>query len=137
MVLPRPDWLFRLDDQAAGVPRDLAAGIRARVFTGTNLQLSVVRFEPHATGTIHGHPEEQWGLLLEGECVRVQGGVEVPVRAGDFWHTPGGVLHGIRTGDLPALVLDVFSPVRQAYRTTGSGFAEAERQPGRGAGSAP
>jgi quercetin dioxygenase-like cupin family protein len=131
---PRPDWLFRLDDETAGVSRDLAAGIRARVFTGTNLQLSVVRFQAHSTGVIHDHAEEQWGLLLEGECVRIQGGLEVPVRAGDFWHTPGGVRHGIRTGEAPALVLDVFSPVRQAYRTAGSGFAEAGRTPGPGAG---
>jgi quercetin dioxygenase-like cupin family protein len=123
--LPRPEWLFRLDDETAGVHRALAAGIRSRVFTGKNIQLSVVRFEPHADGSIHCHPEEQWGILLEGECVRIQGGVEVAARAGDFWHTPGGVMHGIRTGEKAALVVDVFSPVREAYRTPGKGFGDA------------
>ena len=120
----RPEWLFRLDDEAAGVPRELAAGIRSRVFTGRNIQLSVVRFEPHAAGSIHCHPEEQWGILLEGECVRIQEGVEVAARAGDFWHTPGGVMHGIRTGEKPAVVVDVFSPVREEYRTAGKGFGD-------------
>jgi quercetin dioxygenase-like cupin family protein len=119
---PRPAWLFRLDDPAVGVPRELAAGIHSRVFSGEHIQLSVVRFEPHSAGTIHCHPEEQWGILLEGECVRVQAGVEVQVRAGDFWHTPGGVLHGIRTGERGAVVLDVFSPVREEYRTAGKGY---------------
>ena len=128
--LPRPDWLFRLDDEAAGVPRDLAAGIRSRVFTGQNIQLSVVRFEPHSAGAIHCHPEEQWGILLEGECVRVQGGAEFAVREGDFWHTPGGVLHGIRTGERAALVLDVFSPVREEYRTAGKGYGDTRCPPG-------
>ncbi len=119
---PRPEWLFRLDDDATGVPRELAAGIRSRVFTGQNIQLSVVRFEPHSAGTIHCHPEEQWGILLEGECVRIQAGAEVQARAGDFWHTPGGVMHGVRTGARPAVVLDVFSPVREEYRTAGAGY---------------
>lgn len=120
--LPAPPWLFRLDDEAAGVPRDLAAGIRSRVFTGENIQLSVVRFEPHSAGSIHCHPEEQWGILLEGECIRIQGGVEVVAKAGDFWHTPGGVVHGVRTGASAAVVLDVFSPVREEYRTAGAGY---------------
>ena len=120
--LPRPPWLFHRDDDASGVPRELAAGIRSRVFTGENIQLSVVRFEPHSAGAIHCHPEEQWGILLEGECIRIQGGVEVLAKTGDFWHTPGGVLHGVRTGAKAAVVLDVFSPVREEYRTAGAGF---------------
>jgi quercetin dioxygenase-like cupin family protein len=126
MASLRPDWLFRLDDEAAGVPRDLAAGIRSRVFSGKNIQLSVVRFEPHSAGSIHCHPEEQWGILLEGECVRIQAGVEVTARAGDFWHTPGGVVHGVRTGSVGAVVLDVFSPVREEYRKAGAGFGAAQ-----------
>jgi len=125
MAILRPDWLYRLDDDSAGVLRDLAAGIRSRVFSGKNIQLSVVRFEPHSAGSIHCHPEEQWGILLEGECVRIQGGVEVTARAGDFWHTPGGVVHGVRTGTVGAVVLDVFSPVREEYRTAGAGFGSA------------
>jgi quercetin dioxygenase-like cupin family protein len=123
MVTLRPSWLFRLDDESAGVPRDLAAGIHSRVFSGENIQLSVVRFQPHSSGSIHCHPEEQWGILLEGECVRIQGGEEVAAKAGDFWHTPGGVMHGVRTGNSAAVVLDVFSPVREAYRTPGKGYA--------------
>jgi quercetin dioxygenase-like cupin family protein len=123
MASLRPSWLFRLDDESAGVPRELAAGIHSRVFSGENIQLSVVRFEPHSSGSIHCHPEEQWGILLEGECIRVQGGVEVVAKAGDFWHTPSGVMHGVRTGNAPAVVLDVFSPVREAYRTAGKGYA--------------
>jgi quercetin dioxygenase-like cupin family protein len=125
MAILRPDWLYRLDDDSAGVLRDLAAGIRSRVFSGKNIQLSVVRFEPHSAGSIHCHPEEQWGILIEGECVRIQGGVEVAVRKGDFWHTPGGVMHGVRTGDVGAVVLDVFSPVREEYRTAGTGSGSA------------
>lgn len=120
-----PPWVFNLHRADLGIPRRLAEGIQARVFAGEHAMLSVVRLEPHREGTIHSHPEEQWGILLEGECVRIQGGEEVAMKAGDFWHTPGGVSHGIRTGASSALVLDVFSPPRREYRNAGQGFAAA------------
>ncbi len=119
---PRPSWLHSLTDETAGLPRKLAEGITTRIFTGAHVMLSVVRIAPHSTGTIHSHPEEQWGVLLEGRCVRIQGGEEADVRAGAFWQTPGGVPHGIRTGDEGALVLDIFSPPRGAYMRGGEGF---------------
>jgi len=127
---PGPPWLFHLADEASGIKRKLADGITTRIFVGDHVMLSVVRIAPHSTGAVHSHPEEQWGVLLEGRCVRIQGGQEVEVEAGAFWHSPGGVPHGIRTGEVGALVLDVFSPPREAYRRGGEGFGEAS--PARG-----
>ena len=118
-------WVFDLNDDERGIPRTLAEGIRTRVFPGENVMLSVVRVEPHSRGTVHSHPEEQWGVLLEGACTRIQGGESVAVAAGEFWHTPGGVPHGIVTGDRAALVLDIFSPPREEYRRAGAGFGAA------------
>lgn len=118
----RPDWVFNLHDPGQGISRKLAEGIVTRIFPGSNVMLSVVRIEPNSTGTVHSHPEEQWGVLLEGECVRIQNGEEVQMRAGDFWCSPGGVEHGIRTGASGATVLDIFSPPREEYRKTGEGF---------------
>lgn len=118
-------WVFNLHDLSQGVQRQLGEGISTRIFAGEQAMLSVVTIEPHATGTVHSHPQEQWGVLLEGECVRIQGGEEIPMKAGDFWHTPGGVAHGIRTGDSRAVVLDIFAPPREEYRKSGSGFGDA------------
>ncbi len=117
-----PAWVFNLADDAQGIHRKLGEGITTRIFVGDNAMLSVVRIAPHSTGKVHSHPQEQWGILLEGECVRIQGGQEVAMKAGDFWHTPGDVPHGIRTGDVGATVLDVFSPPREEYRRSGEGF---------------
>jgi quercetin dioxygenase-like cupin family protein len=117
-----PAWVFNLADDAQGIHRKLGEGITTRIFVGDNAMLSVVRIAPHSTGKVHNHPQEQWGILLEGECVRIQGGEEVAMKAGDFWHTPGDVPHGIRTGDVGATVLDVFSPPREDYRKAGEGF---------------
>ncbi len=115
-------WVFNLHDEAQGIARTLAEGITTRVFPGDQAMLSVVRIAPHSEGTLHSHPEEQWGVLLEGECVRTQGGEEVAMKAGDFWRTPGGVTHTVRTGDVGAVVLDVFAPPREEYRKPGEGF---------------
>ena len=114
--------LFNLHDPSQGIPRELADGITTRVFPGDNAMLSVVRLEPEARGKLHSHPEEQWGVLLEGSALRTQGGKEFEVSAGDFWRTPGGVEHTIIAGPEGALILDVFAPPRDAYRTAGSGF---------------
>jgi quercetin dioxygenase-like cupin family protein len=114
--------VFNLADDAQGIHRKLGEGITTRIFVGDNAMLSVVRIEPRSTGKVHSHPQEQWGILLEGECIRIQGGEEAAMKAGDFWHTPGDVPHGIRTGDVGATVLDVFSPPREEYKRSGEGF---------------
>lgn len=113
---------FNLNDTESGVKRELAPGITTRIFPGEQAMLSVVTLAPNAEGKIHHHPEEQWGVLLEGSAVRVQGGEEIEVKKGDFWRTPGNVPHTIRAGAEGAVVLDVFSPPRDAYRKAGSGF---------------
>lgn len=121
--MDRPDRFFNLADLGAGIARQLAPGIVTAVFPGDQAMLSVVSFEPNSRGAIHHHPEEQWGVMLEGSGIRIQDGVEVPVVAGDFWRTPGGVPHGFIAGGGGAKVLDIFAPPREAYRKAGSGFA--------------
>lgn len=105
-----------------GIRRRLGEGIETRIFSGENVMLSVVRFEPNAVGKPHSHPEEQWGLLLEGSCVRTQGGEEIELGEGDFWHSPSGLRHGMRAGAEGALILDIFSPPRPEYLKEGEGF---------------
>ena len=118
----KADWVYSIRNDTRGIARKLGEGLDTRIFVGDNVMLSVVRIAPHASGTVHSHPEEQWGVLLEGACTRIQGDEEIEVKAGEFWHTPGGVAHGIRTGAEGALVLDIFSPPREEYKKAGEGF---------------
>ena len=112
-----------LNDPSQGITRELGPGLTTRIFPGDQAMLSVVTIEPGAQGQIHSHPQEQWGVLLDGGGVRIQDGEEIPVKTGDFWRTPGGVAHGFCAGPKGARVLDIFSPPRDEYRKGGSGFA--------------
>ena len=115
------DEFHNLDDTMQGLSRELAPGLTTRIFPGEHAMLSVVTIAPNAEGTLHEHPEEQWGVLLEGNAIRVQGGEEIPVGKGDFWRTPGGVPHTMRAGPQGCRVLDIFAPPREAYRKAGKG----------------
>lgn len=118
-------WMFQLHGDARGIARKLGEGLNANIFPGEKVMLSVVRMEPNSAGAVHSHPEEQWGVLLEGKCTRIQAGEEIEANAGDFWFTPGGIEHTVRTGASSALILDIFSPPRAEYKKAGSGFGNA------------
>ncbi len=111
-----------LDTAEDGLFRELAPGLTTRIFAGEQAMLSVVTIAPNTIGTMHHHPEEQWGVLLEGSAIRYQGGEEIAVKKGDFWRTPGDVPHTMKAGAEGCRVLDVFSPPRPEYKKAGSGF---------------
>lgn len=120
--MKQEEFFHNIDDLDTGIKRVLGDGISTRIFCGQQAMLSVVTIEPNAKGQIHSHPQEQWGFLVEGSGIRIQGGEEIVIKKGDFWQTPGGVDHGIIGGPNGAKVLDVFSPPRDEYKTSGSGF---------------
>ncbi|TMI88023.1 MAG: cupin domain-containing protein [Bacillati bacterium ANGP1] len=117
------EWFHNLRE--GGISRTLAKGIRARIFCGTHLMLSVVELDPWSESPVHSHPNEQWGVCLEGEWIRIQEGQEHPVRSGDFWETPPNVAHGGRTLGQRCVILDIFAPPREEYRRPGTGLGAA------------
>ena len=119
----RPEHFFNLADLSGGIQRELAPGITTRIFTGEHAMVSVVRIEADVCGTLHQHPEEQWGFCLEGSGKRIQGDDVVDIAPGDFWRTPGLTPHTVQAGPQGLVVLDVFAPPRTAYTKPGSGFA--------------
>ena len=120
--MSQTDYFHNIDELETGIKRVLGEGISTRIFCGEQAMLSVVIIEANAKGKIHSHPEEQWGFLIEGSGIRIQGNEEIPIKKGDFWQTPGGVEHGIIGGPNGAKVLDIFSPPRDEYKKAGSGF---------------
>ena len=76
-----PDWIYNVNLESQGIARKLADGINTRIFVGQNSMLSVVKIESNSSGNIHSHVEEQWGFLIEGECIRIQGDEEFKAKA--------------------------------------------------------
>lgn len=118
--------LFNLDSTEGGIFRQLAEGMTATIFPGEKAMLSVVRIEPNAMGKMHNHPEEQWGVMLEGSATRYQDDVEFEINKGNLWRTPPNAMHTMKAGSDGAVVLDVFAPVREDYLKAGSGFASTD-----------
>lgn len=106
---------FNMRQPDGGLPRKLAEGMNTTIFASPRLMVSVVRIDPNCKGTLHKHPHEQWGVLMDGAGKRIAEQGFTPVTAGDVWFTPGEELHTFEAGPQGAFILEVFSPPREDY----------------------
>jgi quercetin dioxygenase-like cupin family protein len=90
--------------------------IQIRTCAGEHVQFSLVDIPPGGVVGDHSHPNEQMGLVLEGEMDFTIGGETKRLRPGDVFRIPGGVSHSVVAGDRPVKALDVFYPIRDEYR---------------------
>jgi quercetin dioxygenase-like cupin family protein len=95
---------------------ELADGVVGRPLFGEGAMLNLIRFEPGATVPLHSHPHEQLGIVLEGMQALVVDGVPHELGPLEAYVLPGGVEHSAYCGPDGALVLDVFTPVREDYQ---------------------
>ncbi len=96
--------------------KEVVPGVHIRTFWGDKMLLSIVDFFPNAVIPAHSHPQEQAGTVISGTFELTIDGEARWVKQGDAYVIPGGVEHSGRTGDTPAKVVDVFSPVREDYK---------------------
>jgi len=97
-------------------PMQLAPGVLTRTFWGEKLLFSLVEIDANSDVPAHTHPHEQAGILVEGELeMGISGEVQL-LKPGDMYIIPGNVEHYAKCGDIPAKVLDVFSPVREEFK---------------------
>jgi quercetin dioxygenase-like cupin family protein len=95
---------------------ELAEGVSGQPLFGARAMLNLIRFEPGATVPLHSHPHEQLGIVLEGMQALVVDGEAHELSPFEAYVIPGGVEHSAYCGPDGALVLDVFTPVREDYR---------------------
>jgi quercetin dioxygenase-like cupin family protein len=77
--------------------------------------LSYLEMDAGAEIPLHNHPHEQGGILLEGKLQLTIGDDTRVVEAGAMFLIEANVPHRAVAIDGPAVVLDVFSPVREDY----------------------
>ena len=94
-------------------------GLVLRPVFGRNMTLSFVTMEPHSVAPVHQHPQEQIGTVIEGSYEFELNGEKKVVRKGDVYVVPPNVPHEVlRTAQArgaTSLVIDVFSPPREAF----------------------
>ena len=93
---------------------ELTATIARRYLTGD--RVTVARFELKRGGVVprHAHENEQVSCVLSGSLRFQFDDREVLVSAGEVLQIPGGIPHAVTVLD-DAVVIDVFSPVRQDW----------------------
>lgn len=96
--------------------KEVVPGVHLCTFWGKEMLLSVTELEANTDMPLHSHPHEQAGTVISGELELTIEGETRLIKPGDAFIVPGGVEHGARTGDIPAKVMDVFSPVREDYQ---------------------
>ena len=94
---------------------EVCPGCRLRTPYGQNLMLSYLEMDEGGVIPLHDHPHEQGGMLLEGKLELTIGDETRIVEAGSMFIIPPNVPHKAVAIEGPAVVLDVFSPIREDY----------------------
>ena len=92
-----------------------APGCKLRTPHGEHLMLSQVTMEEGAVIPLHSHPHEQGGVLLSGSLELQIGDETRIIKPGELYLIPSNVQHRAVAIGGPAVVLDVFSPIREDY----------------------
>jgi quercetin dioxygenase-like cupin family protein len=95
-------------------PLRIWGDVVAREIHGRQTTLAVVELEPEALVSEHRHVSEQLGLVIEGSVSFRVADEETELGPGGTWNIPSDVPHEVRAGPEGAVVVDVFSPTREA-----------------------
>ena len=91
--------------------------ILARSVNGDRLTLAVVELEPGAIAAAHSHENEQLGIVLRGTMDFRVGDERRLLGPGGTWRIPSNVEHEATAGSEGAVIIDVFAPPREDWRS--------------------
>lgn len=98
-------------------PKEIFGGtIRGHYAHLDRMTIGEVRLEPNLILPMHQHPHEQITYVIEGRFEFTVGSETTVLEPGMVALIPGGVMHGGKT-ITACRVIDLFSPVREDYRT--------------------
>ena len=95
-------------------------GIRIRAVYGESLSVSILEFPPFTRIPPHRHPNEQIGIVEEGEMEYTIGEHTMVCRKGTAFVIPPNTTHSATVlSDTPARIVDVFTPPRRITEQEG------------------
>jgi quercetin dioxygenase-like cupin family protein len=108
--------MHRLNESDLQYYQQVAPGVFLRTLqAGKNTHMVAFRLLAGKKIPSHSHPHEQCGYLVSGRVTMERADRELQnFGPGDSWVIPGDVAHGVEVME-DALVIEVFSPVREDY----------------------
>jgi quercetin dioxygenase-like cupin family protein len=107
--------MTNLADLADLTPIQVWEGVVARRVEGERLTIAVVELAPDSVVPEHRHPNEQCGLVIEGEVTFRIADEERILGPGGTWRILGNTPHSVVTGPGGAVVIAVFAPARDDW----------------------
>jgi quercetin dioxygenase-like cupin family protein len=105
------------------------SGCKMQTPFGNHLMLSYLRMDENAEIPLHSHVHEQGGVLLSGKIRLTIGDETRTVEPGSLYLIPSNVPHRAIAIGGPAVVLDVFSPIREDYANMVNRYIPVAAQP--------
>jgi quercetin dioxygenase-like cupin family protein len=107
--------MSKLIDLADHPPINIWDGVVARRVQGERITLAIVELDPNAIVPEHRHPNEQNGMVIQGRVRFRVGDEERDLGPGGTWQILGDVPHSVVAGPDGAIVIDVFTPIRDDW----------------------
>ncbi len=108
--------MTNLVDIATLEPFDVwGEAVRARQVKGERVAFALVELAPDALVPEHRHEHEQLGMVITGSVTFRIDDETRDLRPGGTWRIPSHRPHEVRAGADGAVVIDIFSPVRDDW----------------------
>lgn len=106
--------------QIKNIPsKELAPGLIGYYAHGTNMTFGLVEIKAGSGIPLHNHVHEQITYIVEGQLDMIIDGNPCSLTAGMYFVIDSNVLHSA-VAATDCKLIDVFSPVREEYKTASS-----------------
>ena len=102
-------------DLSALPPQQIWDGVVGRTVHGERVTFSLVELDPDVTVPEHSHENEQLGIVIEGSLTFTVDGEVRELGPGQAWCITKNLPHSVVAGPDGAVLVEVFSPVREDW----------------------
>jgi quercetin dioxygenase-like cupin family protein len=110
-------------------PQQIWNGVVGRTVHGEQVSFSLIELDADSEVPEHAHVNEQVGILLRGSLRFTIGGETRELGPGSTWRILAEVPHSVVVGPEGAVLVEVFSPVRDDWKAIADEEPRAGRWP--------